>query len=162
MLIPLGRLKSYAWDKLGSCSFCVRSSFRAAAAGWGVAVVAAHFLGSTFFTLATVCAAALTALWLAHLLAYARRVTLAPNGQLQPQFAESRRAFFPLFIRTVCAMAVISAVPARADHIPCPGGSGACGAGGCPECSRPCYQGNAPLKCVKCYSCGGNCGEHRC
>jgi len=161
MLIPLGRLKSHVWNSLGSCSFCVRTAFRAAVAGWGITLLVAAVGGTTFFTLAIVGASALTALWLVHIVAYATKVTLKEHRpSVHPQFAESRRAFFPLFIRTVCAIAIVSAAPARADHIPCPGGTGACGAGNCGECYRPCYQGNTP--CVRCYICGNDCGEHKC
>lgn len=161
MLKALGRVVSYAWDNLGNCSFCIRAAFRAAAAGWGVTLLVAALGWPAILTLAIIGATALTVLWAAHLLVHARKIILAESLEVvQPEVLVSRRATFPLFIRTVCAAAVMSAAPALADHVECPNGVGACG-NNCGPCYRPCY-GGPTTPCVRCRSCGNDCGDHVC
>ena len=122
MRYALDRFVSYAWDNLGNCSFCIRTAFRAAMAGWCLTVLVAALGWSAILSpgiisavvpLAIVGAVALTALWTAHLVVRASKVTLAESPKIvQRQVAVSRRAMFPLFVRTLGAAAVMSAAPA--------------------------------------------------
>jgi hypothetical protein len=166
MLYVLDRFVSYAWDNLGSCSFCIRTAFRAAMAGWCLTLLVAALgwsailspgIISTVVPLAITGAVALTALWTAHLFVHARKVTLAESREIvQPQAAVSRRAMFPLFVRTLGAAAVMSAAPAFGQAGDCPGGTSACGQfcndieRGQFQCefSRPCYDRQGRCFCV--------------
>src|ERR1700687_3552585 len=68
-------LATILWDNLGNCSFCIRKAFQVAASAWFLAMLFAllnwsHLLFLTFFA-----AAALTSLWTAHLVVYAKKTT---------------------------------------------------------------------------------------
>lgn len=154
-------LFSYAWNNLGNCSSCVHTAFKAAAGGWLLTALLTVVGWSALLPLTFVIAIGLTALWLAHLLVHARKVTVAATHQFvrQPESLVSRRTIFSLFVRTLFVTAVTSAVPALADHVDCPNGRGSCGSD-CPDCYRPCWGGVTP--CVRCRSCGNECGDHVC
>jgi hypothetical protein len=160
-------LMSFLWDKLGNCSICIRKAFQAAAAGWSLTLVFALLGWSQLVVLTTLGAITLTTLWLAHLLVHARKVIIVaespdiirsvlpvPGGQSVETV--SRRAMLPLFVRALCAAAVMSATPAFAQQ--CTAGTGSCEQDGCPRCSRPCYvRGNTLSGCIRCRSCGSDC-----
>lgn len=166
MRYVLHRFYSYAWDNLGNCSFCIRTAFRISMAGWCLALLVAAFGWSTIpsptiswavVILANTGAVALTALWVAHLVVYVRKSTLAERSRqvVQAQAQMSRRTMFTLFARTLGAAAVMSAVPAFGQDS-CPGGTSACGQfcndiqRGQFECqfSRPCYDRQGRCFCV--------------
>jgi hypothetical protein len=163
----LSRMATFAWDNLGSCSVCMARAFQVAIAGWGVTLLLVILGWSQLLLLTFVGAIALTALWIAHLLVHARKVTILPENRnvIQPAVGVSRRAVLPLFVRTLWAAAVLSATPAFAQ-VECPGGTGACGGYQpndplpCGDCYRPCYNG--PTPCIRCRSCGNSCGENIC
>jgi hypothetical protein len=166
------RLFSYAWDNLGTCSFCIRTAFRVAVSAWCLALLVASLGWSAILSpetisavvpLALIGAVALTMLWIAHLVVYVRKVTVAKSRRdmVQAQPAVSRRAMFILFARALGAAAVMSAVPAFGQD-DCPGGTSACGQfcndieRGQFECefSRPCYDREGRCFCV---NRGGEC-----
>jgi hypothetical protein len=139
------------FSKLGHCPKCMRTSFAAAAAGWALSMVAPTIIA----TFAMAGAALLTALWLAHLVAFAWKVTTmkhaAPTHD-QPASPTatllSRRAFVPLFLRTLAFAAVVTVAPRAITS--------ALGQnrGPCDSCSR--YKGSAT--CWTCCSCqNSNC-----
>ena len=151
----LNRLGMVIWDNLGSCTFCIGKAFQAAAAAWSLTLLFA-LLGWTELCLLTVLgAAALSMLWVAHLFVHATKLTaLAERGVVtQTKAGVSRRAMLPLFVRTFCATAVLSATSAFAQQFPCTAGTGSCQQDNCPPCTRPCYPNGGCIKCTSCPPC---------
>jgi len=168
----LSQLVSYSWNNLGSCSYCLRTAFRTAMAGWcltlliaalGWSAVLPSGVSSVAVSVAIIGAVTLTALWMAHLVVYVRKATVAKIRReiVQPPATVSRRTMLTLFARTLGATALMSAVPAFGQDS-CPGGTSACGQfcndveRGQVECefSRPCYDRQGRCFCV---NRGGEC-----
>lgn len=128
------------FSKLGRCQFCIRTALLVALAAWACAGAAFLWLVPLALPLAAV-AAALTMLWLAHLLAFAWRAATHREAGTADQPNLARRDFFPVFIRAAAFIAASSAVPALA-------------AGQCPPGFYPC--GNSGLCCKNGRGCVGN------
>lgn len=154
----LNQLAAVIWNNLGECGFCIRKVFQVAIAVWCLALLFELLNWSELFVLALVGAIALTVMWVAHLLVHARKVTILAEKEdiNRTPAAVSRRALFPLFIRTLYATVLLSTTPAFSQGFPCTNGTGACEQDNCPHCTRPCY---GPGGCIKCRSCGADCGE---
>jgi hypothetical protein len=158
-------LFSFVWGNLGYCKRCIRKAFQTAAIGWSL-VTFATVLGQprTLTATLTIASAGLTLLWVAHLVAYARKATAyideksasaespnSPGAKIQLQ-SSSRRDVIPLFARMIAGAAIASAIatPAFADSA-CGGYNG--------ECNR-CARRNTPNSpCEWCHSCGSNCRQ---
>ena len=104
---------------LGRCPKCMRQSFLAAFGASMLAAVAWVVIGGNAVTIAGVIAAlGLTALWLAHLVAYAVRSVATSDGPRNcgstPVEMMSRRDMIPTLARVFGAMALATALPASA------------------------------------------------
>jgi hypothetical protein len=111
----LHRFTISLWDSLGSCPRCIRDAFRAAFISWVLAGVGQAIpMTSQFLTLSKTAACTLTALWLAHLLAHALKVTIAARPEEKAsagQGSVSRRSMIPIFARALMAVAVATSIP---------------------------------------------------
>jgi hypothetical protein len=111
----LRRFAISLWSRLGGCPFCIRGAFRTAFVAWVLAGVAQAIpITSQFLTLSETAACALTALWLAHLLAHALKVSIAgpPEEKASAhQESISRRNIIPIFARALATVAVASSIP---------------------------------------------------
>ena len=139
-------LFAFVSSKLGYCAKCVRKAFVIAAAFW-VLAIAALFCGTTAALATTLTfAIALTALWLAHIVAYSKRSSAPERTNL------ARRAFWGGFAKTLAAVALASAMPrtALADSA-CGGFSG--------ECNRCQRKVSPSSRCEDCHSCGADCPQ---
>jgi hypothetical protein len=110
------RFGTSVWTSLGNCPCCMRSSFQAAFTAWVVTGFSQAIPFSTrFLTLTSLGACALTALWLAHLLAHALKVSVAARQQQDPTGnTVSRRNTMRIFARAIAAAAVATSIPALA------------------------------------------------
>lgn len=96
---------------LGRCPKCMRQSFLAAAAAWGLAATLWLVNAMGIVMLAAMAAAlGATLLWLAHLAAYAVRAARATADAP----LESRRRFASNLLKAAGAMAIITALPGTA------------------------------------------------
>ena len=146
------------WKNLGECGRCIRKAFHVAAAAWVLTIILKVFDEFAFSQALLFVASALTLLWLAHMLVHARKVTIMAKKEDVASGGDdvSRRALFPLFAKTLFATVLLSATPSFAQSFPCTNGTGSCEQDNCPRCTRPCY---GPGGCIKCRSCGADCGE---
>lgn len=157
----LGRhLGVLLWTKLGSCPYCIRKAFQAAAGVWALALLFFALNWSSLLPMVAIIALGLTALWLAHLVTYACKIVVGrkhsetaadiSNAQM---ITSSRRDLFPLFARALGAAVFTSAMTPSAFAA----GWGACGRAPCNNCARPYYDnsGGSPL-CYACHSCAIN------
>lgn len=104
-------------SKVGRCAVCMRKSFSAALVSWLVASFLMVALGNKIATdMALSLAVALTALWLAHLTAYAVRAASpkSPPRVAAPSPAWSRRDFLPTFGKVFAGVALATALPGLA------------------------------------------------
>ena len=111
----LRRFAISLWGSLGGCPFCIQSAFRAASISWALAGVAQAIpITSQFLTVSKTAACILTALWLAHLLAHALKVSIASRPEEKAsgrQEAISRRNIIPIFAQALATVAVATAIP---------------------------------------------------
>jgi hypothetical protein len=107
---PLRRISSYVWASLGHCSLCARKAFIAAASAWIMLLLVVVILGnSQLLVLSEIAAVGLSVLWLAHLIAFASKVSNRKSGDDVHNLG--RRAAFPMFAQTLAFAAVVSAAP---------------------------------------------------
>jgi hypothetical protein len=103
------------WRSLGSCLCCMRSSFRAAAIAWVLTGVSQTFpVPTQWLTGTSIAAAALTVLWLGHLLAHSVKVSAAgrlSRGAGSKQGPVSRRELMPIFARAFAMAAIATSIP---------------------------------------------------
>lgn len=143
----------FLWRNFGQCPACVRKAFLATVIAWLLALCCLIADRPTFFALVLANACVLTALWLAHILAFARKTSLFLESRPENGVAVSRRALWPLFLRAAATAAFASAISrtAFADS-PC---------GGWPDQGLPCgacERRNTPdSDCEPCHSCGPDC-----
>jgi hypothetical protein len=111
----LRRFAISIWGSLGSCPCCIRDAFRAAFISWVLAGVGQAIpITSQFLTLSQTAACTLTALWLAHLVAHALKVSIAgrPGGKASArQGSISRRNMIPIVARALATVAVATSIP---------------------------------------------------
>lgn len=164
----LDRIVAFIWNNLGNCSTCMRTAFQAAVAAWSVTLFFRMMDWSDFVLPTFLGAIALTILWTAHVLVYARKaIILGQNGQdreVIQSIEVSRRAALRLYLRILSASALLSATPAFAQF-PCDAGTGSCTQTPCESypCRRPCYvRGNNFPGCIECTGCGQGCGGQQC
>ena len=106
------RLSAFIQANFGHCTRCIRQSALFAACAWAVVALIAVFAASPLLlTLAGIGAVALTALWTAHVLAYAVRASWGKTDGNVVLPDLSRRAMFPAFARALGVAAVGSALP---------------------------------------------------
>lgn len=128
---------------LGRCPKCMRQSFLAAFIAWTLAIAVWVIIGNDAITDTTlIIAICLTALWTAHLIAYAVR-SAANSERLQGTGFEmkSRREIIPTFARALGAMALATVFPREGAF-----------AQNCCDCSK-CGSGQ-----VCCKTANGCCG----
>jgi hypothetical protein len=154
MLAALRSLKDILLANLGHCTECMRTSFVAAVAAWTLFIAAYATAPSAVATLAELAAISLSALWLAHIIAFAGKATISKaasagdDERASRMPALSRRELVPIFLRTLAFAAVITASP---SSIPSAFGQVQ---GPCDRCSR--YKGSTT--CWTCCSCqNSNC-----
>jgi hypothetical protein len=145
--------------KLGYCSKCTRKAFQTATTAWAFTAVAVVFDLPRVAMSLCVIATVLSFLWIAHIIAYARKKTKATRNNeansttIKPTvITSSRRELFPLFARILAGAALgsVIATPAFADSA-CGGFNGEC---------KPCARRNdANSPCEWCHSCGANCPQ---
>ena len=143
MKTSINAFLKFIWSNLGYCPRCMRKSFTFAMASILIAVAGSFCLPRSAIVPISLCAIALTALWLAHITAYSLK-TLARRSELSPHdsLRTSRRKLFAAFAKISVAIAVSSMVPrmAAAQGSPncgsvdphcsgfnCPDGSVCCG-----------------------------------
>jgi hypothetical protein len=136
------------FGRLGTCGRCLRKAFVASGATWGLALSVMLF-GSEYSTglvALLVAAIILTLLWIAHLIAFARRTTMR---------SDSRHGLpVPSFVFAQAMMTAASAsVKIRPLDSDCGGFNG--------ECDDPCMRQTAPgiENCEYCHSCGEDCPQ---
>jgi len=107
-------LANYVWAQLGRCPYCMRMSFIYAITGIAIAAASSLFLPKIAVALIALCAVALTALWLAHIIVYSFK-TLARHNRIRPNESHtpsiSRRKMFGTFAKTLATAALATAVP---------------------------------------------------
>jgi hypothetical protein len=102
---------------LGHCSRCTRKAFLAAVSAWVTTAIALWAEWPQALAIAEVISVGLTALWITHLLAFAGKVS-REGHEIRPELLNpSRRAFLPMFARTLAFAAVASTVPQLAFAI---------------------------------------------
>jgi hypothetical protein len=118
----LARVGSFIWAHLGHCSLCTRKAFLTAVSAWAASAILAF--GADWphaLTFAEAIAAGLTGLWIAHLLAFAGKASGRARN-IRPELADpSRRAFLPVFAKTLAFAVVASTVPRLAFATVSPG-----------------------------------------
>lgn len=137
----LGR---YIWAKLGSCPRCTRTSFIYAIGSIAIAVAGSFFLPVIAMVSVAFCAAALTMLWLAHIIVYSLKMMARRTQSAQlAQPVISRRKLFGALAQIAAASIVASAVPgiAYAGNRKSKGHSksGGCSSPDCPTCAPSCW-----------------------
>jgi hypothetical protein len=177
----LRSIPDMAWATIGHCSRCTRKAFLAAISSWATALVLAICTNWTYaLILAVALSIGLTALWMAHLLAFASKFTHNVSV-LQPDlFNSSRRAFFPIFAKTLAFATVASSVPRLALAIEAPPGWKPIGAGlnakpiirvqgrcqpvtyGCNSCCNNNISGNLYVNADCSSGCSMGCGSQQC
>ena len=145
----------YLWANLGHCSLCTRKAFLSAAAAWIVTVVLSATLEqSVWLPMSEICAGLLTALWLAHILAFA--IKSSRSRLVRENFNSERRAVFLVFAKIAAIAVLASAVPSLSYAQSC-GVIGACPSG-TTCCSKNCPSGKTANACCKnCYATDGSC-----
>jgi len=159
-------LAPFLWRHLGHCSSCIRKAFQAATCAWTAALLLLGLDWPRFLPAIVIIALGLTALWVAHLVAYAGKATLAEKSDSSAEndnayiTTSSRRDLLPLFARALAVAALTSAAPtlALADG-PC---GGQCGDIQCRPCFRPVYDGQGGCNCESCHSCPGPENKYNC
>ena len=173
------RVAAFVWANLGHCPRCIGSAFRFAAAAWLAAFVTLTVLEQPIVAnLLLIVAGLITTLWVAHLVAYATKVTVGvPRSTREAARAvagrsenRSRRELFPAFARTLAFVALATSIPmfAKAQsggtYKPCGMGGLRCVEGGplnqCCCCDRQgcSCRSNQPNREGKVHSCIGGGG----
>jgi hypothetical protein len=99
------------WANLGHCHICTRKAFLAAVTAWGLlGVVSAVAPQPIWLPIISISAGALTLLWIAHILAFARKFSLGIDRKSEA-FREERRAVFPIFARAAASAVALSVAP---------------------------------------------------
>ena len=93
---------------------------------------------------------------IAHLIGFARKVSVAPDIRMPDCPALPRRNAMLLFARALAFAAAASAAPRLAIA------DGSCGGETCVDCARPVYDGNGGYVGERCRSCGNDCGDTVC
>jgi hypothetical protein len=88
----IANASKYIVSKLGACPKCMRQSFHSALVAWTVVPVAFYSYGWSLALLIAALAVLLSMLWLAHLGAYAYRITMA-SARPHDQMNDQRRTF---------------------------------------------------------------------
>ena len=110
--MALERVGSFIWAHLGHCSLCTRKAFLVAAGAWAASAILAFTADwPQALAFAEAIAGGLTALWIAHLLAFAGKAS-GRAREIGPELANpSRRAFLSIFAKTLAFAVVASTVP---------------------------------------------------
>jgi hypothetical protein len=173
MLHTFRSSKNFLLAHLGHCSECMRTSLWAALAAWALFMAACATAPSAIQTLSGLAALSLSGLWIAHLVAFAwKQAASAPapagDGERAARIpSPSRRAFVPMFLRTLALAAAMTALPqaissAFAQNGPCDGCSRYKGSNTCWTCCS-CQNSNCIKGCKnvtdpnKYNTCIGNC-----
>ena len=97
--------------RLGRCPRCMRMAFHAAFAGWGLVPISFLLNAGQLTRVAALLAVGLTALWIAHLVAFAsRRETV---GAHETADLPTRRAAIMGFSRAFALILLATALPGR-------------------------------------------------
>jgi|GEM_PF-2902188 len=113
----LRSVQNFLNSNLGHCTKCMRTAFMATLAAWTLFIVAYVAAPPAIATLVELAAISLSALWLAHIIAFAIKTTLsatASAGDNEPASRlplTSRREIVPIFLRTLAFAAAITALP---------------------------------------------------
>jgi hypothetical protein len=107
---------------LGRCPRCMRQAFLATLGAWGLAAaLIALDVGSWMATPMVVVAIGLTALWLAHVAAFALRVAIsARHAEVEPSStgaSPDRRQFAAEFARVAAFAVVATALATRTNSV---------------------------------------------
>lgn len=105
------RFPAFSTANLGRCSGCMRKAFRLALGGWAL-YVSADFGGPQLKTLMAVLASGLSALWIAHLAAFASRHVVSQNRDVTPS-VPARRDAIVAFSQALALVAFATALPTR-------------------------------------------------
>ncbi len=146
MLTLLGRLTAVIGANVGHCFLCMRKAFLTALGAWGT-VLSISALGDPFgiLSLIEIVAVALTVLWAAHIVVFARRSSTPPVSPKVAQPDLSRRVSLSMFGKMLAAAAAASAIPSLASAQNC-----SCGV--CYRCDGSSY----------CSCCDSYCGCPAC
>lgn len=121
---PMSSPISFLWSKLGHCGKCIRKSFIAATLSCSIALIFIY-CGPNYLALPAIAFAAGAALlWVAHITAFAVKVSMKRRAAASPSIQPSRRALLGSFARSMAAVALFSALPrvamSRNSDCPCP------------------------------------------
>jgi hypothetical protein len=153
----LNELRLRLWRNLGGCPYCIRKAFQAAVLAWGVAfALFAIGVGAPPLVGASAVASGLSALWIAHILAFAaKKVSRAAKVVRTDDYSSrsmSRRDLVPAFGKAILTITVVSTAPAFAQSDGC----------NCMTCAGPhdCCSNTTGMGCscgfqynVACYLC---------
>lgn len=156
----------FAWSRLGNCRACIRSAWLATLVAVGFGFVSLLMGWRELFLASSIIALGPAGLWIAHLFAFASKLTISSKQGPVPALGASasvvdtlsRRDVLPVFMRLLLLGALVSVAPrsALAQSIALLG----CGREPCTsDCTRPAYQGGQFLGCIGCHSCGGSCTD---
>jgi MFS family permease len=148
---------------LGRCPKCMRLSFISMLGACGLVLLAAMVTQSPALLIATrLIAAGAAALWLSHLMAYAKRNALRANGDVQP-----RRQFIAAFARSFIFVMAATAFPVGtvfAQSCDCASNMKCCWnyAGDVSVCApldaNCCAHASSPWSCPQGHDCYGDAG----
>jgi hypothetical protein len=157
IVIQSNKMAIFADAKLGRCSRCIRKSFVAAAAGFlTLALINQIAIASRFLIPVEIVTLMLSVLWIAHLVAWAKRAgatqesAAARETQKSDTRLLSRRAALPVFAKSLAAIAIASALPRLANASAC--------SKTCPDGTSASNSCDAPTPFCHCSCAGGaNC-----
>jgi hypothetical protein len=143
-------LQSIIWRHMGNCTACTAKAFLAASVAWLLSI----FATGEAWTVSTVLAAALTTLWLTHVIVYAKKTVVSADSEATSVVLARRRAL--LLAKAIGVAAVGSAISSKVFAM------GSCGSCGTLRNDWQCWRDGLDGQCYRCRSCGSNCGEYVC
>ncbi len=155
----MGRWWNYVWNHLGHCPWCMRKAFWASITSW-VVTIGTYALPSPpmMHDVVITLSAALTALWLTHILVYARKQSISSPFRVEDSL--TRRTVLPIFTRAIAAAALSAALPVPAFALTCDSAHGWYPCQG--HCGNVCYNPAKGDTCSQGVVCGGPNGSQPC
>jgi len=152
-MLKIQELAAFIWSNLGYCPNCMRKAFLTALIAWGMVVIIALLHWSVLVPVAIISAVGLTTLWVAHLVAFDGKATVAVEISKSNTEYLSRRTLLPIFVRALAFAAFASSMSRSAfAESPCGGWDNL----PCGRCQR---RNTVSSPCEYCHSCGSGCPQ---